>query len=59
MNEWEKLKGKKVKIFLKINNIIYHGTVICSGDDYIKILDKFDNPVLIPISNIVSVEEIT
>jgi len=58
MNDWKTLIGKQVKIFLNVNNIIYHGSITSVGEDYIKILDKYEKAVLIPISNILSVEEI-
>jgi len=53
------LVGKKVKITLSNNSMtIYHGTILSFGSDYLRIIDKFNNPVYIPVSNILSIEEI-
>ena len=56
MNDWKALVGNNVKIFLKTNNIIYHGKVISAGDNYIQITDKFDKVVYIILENILTVE---
>jgi hypothetical protein len=54
------LIGKKVKITLNNNAMtFYHGRIVSLGNEYLHIVDKFDNPVYIPISNILAIEELT
>ena len=52
------LIGKKVKITLSNQNTtIYHGTIISFGDEFLQIVDKFENTVYIPVSSLLAIEE--
>ena len=57
MTDWKILIGKRVKIFTKTNNIIYHGLVISFGNEFLQIRDKFDTVVFIPVENVAQIEE--
>lgn len=46
--------NKEVEIILE-NSMHYTGKVISVGDDYLKIIDKYNNPVFIVIKSISSV----
>ena len=56
VTDWKNLTGKHVKIFLNDKNVIYTGLVLSTGDDYIRIKDKFEKEVFIILTNISSVE---
>jgi hypothetical protein len=56
MNQFENSKGKKVFISLK-SGLKYNGVVKETTDNFLFILDKFDNKVVIRIDEISSLEE--
>ena len=55
--ELKEYVNKKVKVELT-NGYYYEGLVLSSGEDYIKIRDKFDKLVLIRINFIGSIVEV-
>jgi ASC-1-like (ASCH) protein len=57
MTDYKELINKRVKIYLKKENIIFSGRVLSVGDTYLKIYDKFEKMVYIPLDNISSIEE--
>jgi hypothetical protein len=58
MNDYKELINKKVKIFLRKENIAYSGRVLSVSPGFIKIYDRFDAVIYVPIDNISSIEEL-
>jgi len=56
IEEAEKLVGKKVKIILS-NNFKFSGKVISVNEDTLKIIDIFNSPVSIKLSDIMVCSE--
>ena len=56
MNQFENFKGKKVFISLK-SGLKYNGVVKETTENFIFILDKFNNKVIINVNEISSLEE--
>jgi len=56
IDDYNQFIGKKVIIVLS-NQMRFTGVISSVGDEYIKIVDKFDKIVYIVRSNICSVEE--
>jgi len=55
--ELDKYIDRKIKIILK-NNFTYVGKVLSSGEDFVKIKDKYQKIVFISINEIKVVEEV-
>ena len=53
---FKELVGKKVFIQVR-DNWHYTGTILCVGDEWVKMRDKFDKIVMIEISEIKFVRE--
>jgi ribosome maturation factor RimP len=55
-NNFSKFIGKRVFIVLK-SGMIYNGVVKETSENFLFIKDKFDNPVVINLADISSLEE--
>jgi len=55
--ELNDFKGKKVFVVLR-NNFHYTAEILSSGEEFVKIKDKFGGVVLLNIDEIKSIEEV-
>ncbi len=55
--EFKKYEGKRIKVVL-LNNYIYQGEVLKADDDWIEMLDKYNDEKLISTKSISTVEEL-